>query len=409
MSVRSVNTVLYVLLAMAIILYLSLNMPDIGFVYMARDTGYAFVWPDLRAGNENRHGNCSCDGPERLQENVFEEYTPGQAADFNEYMTERASVFDDRMPEHAAHFDDYMPEHAAVYDDHMSEHEAVYDDHMSEHEAISDKYMPGYISEGGGSNTNAADDDLRKGAGGGSGTVGDDLRENASSIFTEEEPKEAKHDISPKGWHLYIDLDEKIMYVYKDGELVKKYEVSGGKPSTPSPLGTWKIISKDTWGEGFGGAWLGFNVPWGKYGIHGTTDPWAVGKSNNSKGCIRMRNKEARELYRLVPHNALVTVVHENRPFYPMRDGDVGSDVLEVERALKKLGYYHGGEDGIFGSSLKNAVMKFQKDNNLYTTGVVNNSTYEKIVQKEKEYDEEQERLRKEREERLRKLEQELE
>jgi len=63
----------------------------------------------------------------------------------------------------------------------------------------------------------------------------------------------------------------------------------------------------------------------------------------------------------------------------------------------------------VFGSSLKKAVMEFQKDNKLYVTGVINNSTYERIMKLEKEYDEEQERLKKEREERLRKLEQELE
>jgi hypothetical protein len=66
-----------------------------------------------------------------------------------------------------------------------------------------------------------------------------------------------------KGVYIFINLDELKMYVYKDGCLLKSYPISGGKPSTPSPLGTWKIISKAEWGEGFGGGWLGFNVPWG--------------------------------------------------------------------------------------------------------------------------------------------------
>ncbi|MGI6668773.1 MAG: L,D-transpeptidase family protein [Acetivibrionales bacterium] len=210
-------------------------------------------------------------------------------------------------------------------------------------------------------------------------------REDASSIYTEQKDRSEKHDINPEGYHLYVDLDLMLMYVYKDGELVKTYEVSGGSASTPSPVGTWKIISKDTWGEGFGGAWLGFNVPWGLYGIHGTNEPWSVGKHNTSKGCIRMRNNEVKELYNMVPYNATVTIVYENMPFYPMRDGDVGFDVLKVERALKKLGYYHGSLDGIFGSALKKAVMKFQEDHKLYKTGVVNNSTYEKIMEEVKE------------------------
>ncbi len=231
----------------------------------------------------------------------------------------------------------------------------------------------------------------------------------ASSISFEDESEEKNHKISPTGYHVYVDLDNLLMYVYKDGEPIKTYEVSGGKPNAPSPVGTWRIISKDTWGEGFGGAWLGFNVPWGKYGIHGTSEPWTIGRSNASKGCIRMYNSDARELYRMIPYNTPVTIAFDNIPFYPMRDGDVGSDVQAVERALKKLGYYFGSADGVFGSSLKTAVMKFQKDNKLYNTGVVNNSTYEKIMLLEKEYDEKQKQLKKEKEEERKRLEQELE
>ena len=220
------------------------------------------------------------------------------------------------------------------------------------------------------------------------------VREDAAESLEEAdymiaESKEAEmQNINPNGYHIYVDLDLTQMYVYKDGELIRIYEVSGGKASSPSPTGTWKIISKDTWGEGFGGAWLGFNVPWGMYGIHGTTEPWFVGKSNTSKGCIRMKNTDVRELYSLVPYNTAVTIVYESRPFYPMKDGDVGSDVLEVEKALKKLGYYNGSEDGIFGTALKAAVKEFQKDNKLYRTGIINISTYELILQMVKEIEE---------------------
>ncbi len=188
-----------------------------------------------------------------------------------------------------------------------------------------------------------------------------------------------------KGYYIYINLDICQMYVYKDGELLKIYPVSGGKPSTPTPLGTWKIITKDTWGEGFGGAWMGLNVPWGKYGIHGTVEPWFVGKSNQSKGCIRMKNNDVRELYRIVPHGTIVKIVHKNRPFRTMKSGDVGSDVLEIQKALKKLGYYQGYPDGKFGNILRESVKKFQKDHGLYQTGVVNISTYNKILEKAKE------------------------
>ncbi len=188
-----------------------------------------------------------------------------------------------------------------------------------------------------------------------------------------------------KGYHIFINLDQVILYLYKDGNLMATYPVSGGHPSTPTPLGTWKVISKDSWGEGFGGAWLGFNVPWGKYGIHGTVEPWQVGKINASKGCIRMKNKDARELLKIVPHGTTVTIEHTNRTFRNMKSGDVGSDVLQVQKALKKLNYYNGAADGKFGTGLKNSVIKFQKDNKLRTTGIINTSTYSSIIKKAEE------------------------
>lgn len=185
-----------------------------------------------------------------------------------------------------------------------------------------------------------------------------------------------------KGYHIHINLDEHQMYVYKNGSLLKTYPVSGGKPSTPTPLGTWRIISKDTWGEGFGGAWMGFNVPWGKYGIHGTVYPWQIGKQNGSKGCIRMLNKHVRELYKIVPHGTTVTIVHESRTFRTMKSGDIGSDVKELQVALKKLGYYRGHPDGKYGSALANSVKKFQKEHKLWTSGTVNRKTYNAIMDK---------------------------
>jgi lipoprotein-anchoring transpeptidase ErfK/SrfK len=149
-------------------------------------------------------------------------------------------------------------------------------------------------------------------------------------------------------------------------------------------LGTWKIISKDTWGEGFGGAWMGFNVPYGKFGIHGTTHPWLIGKSNSSKGCIRMNNNDVQELYKIVPYGTTVTIVHSDKIFRTMKSGDIGSDIVELQKSLKKLGYYHGGADGKFGTGLKQGIIKFQQDNRLWGSGKVDKKTYSLIVEKAK-------------------------
>lgn len=53
-------------------------------------------------------------------------------------------------------------------------------------------------------------------------------------------------------YSILVDVEESKLYLFQDNELIKTYKCSGGKWSTPSPIGTWTIISKAKWGEGFG-------------------------------------------------------------------------------------------------------------------------------------------------------------
>jgi len=57
-------------------------------------------------------------------------------------------------------------------------------------------------------------------------------------------------------YEILVDVEESKLYVFENEELIKTYSCSGGKWSTPSPIGTWTIISKQMWGEGFGGSWM---------------------------------------------------------------------------------------------------------------------------------------------------------
>ncbi len=52
-------------------------------------------------------------------------------------------------------------------------------------------------------------------------------------------------------YEILVDVEESVLYLIQDKQIVKTYACSGGKWSTPSPIGTWKITGKDTWGEGF--------------------------------------------------------------------------------------------------------------------------------------------------------------
>lgn len=57
-------------------------------------------------------------------------------------------------------------------------------------------------------------------------------------------------------YKILVDVEESKMYVFENDVCTKTYTCAGGKYSTPSPIGTWTIVSKGKWGEGFGGSWL---------------------------------------------------------------------------------------------------------------------------------------------------------
>lgn len=71
-----------------------------------------------------------------------------------------------------------------------------------------------------------------------------------------------------------------------------------------------------------------------------------------------------------------ITVPKPAKPVYylasPMMRGPV---VLEIEKALKQRGYYHGALDGIFGGGLFSAVRSYQGVNGLNVDGEVGEKT----------------------------------
>ncbi|MGE4282961.1 MAG: L,D-transpeptidase family protein [Clostridia bacterium] len=184
-------------------------------------------------------------------------------------------------------------------------------------------------------------------------------------------------------YEIYIDLSEYRLYLFKDGETIKKYPVAGGKEDTPSPFGVWKVVDKGEWGKWFGGHWLGLNVPWGTYGIHGTTRPNSVGRSA-SHGCIRMFNRNVEELSKIVPHGTPVTIT--NGPYSPFGTnprtiipGDRGSDVLHIQLVLRKKGIYKGAIDGVYGDGMKAAVFAAQKEKGIEPHNEIDTQTLEAI------------------------------
>ena len=57
--------------------------------------------------------------------------------------------------------------------------------------------------------------------------------------------------------------------------------------------------------------------------------------------------------------------------------GMSGTDVMEIQALLKKLGYYTGAIDGIFGQKMLQAVIRFQKNFGLKPDGIAGQNTYQ--------------------------------
>lgn len=180
---------------------------------------------------------------------------------------------------------------------------------------------------------------------------------------------------------IYINLWKNKLILLKNGKPVDEYRIAPGRPQTPTPIGHFKITKKSKgWGNGFGSRWLGLNVPWGTYGIHGTNRPHLVGDSVSS-GCIRMKNENVEKLYPKVP---VGTPVKIDGPIfgtgeYAYRNLAVNSKgtlVQLVQNRLRAAGFYNGPIDGIYGESTKEAVEKFQEKHGLKATGGIKKQTY---------------------------------
>lgn len=110
-------------------------------------------------------------------------------------------------------------------------------------------------------------------------------------------------------YKIVVNTSARTLTLYKDGKWYKSFPVAVGKPSTPTPKGTYKIKNKaPNPGGPYGARWLGLSITTGGYGIHGTNDPSSIGKAV-SNGCIRMHNKDVITLYNLVPVGTTVEII----------------------------------------------------------------------------------------------------
>lgn len=139
---------------------------------------------------------------------------------------------------------------------------------------------------------------------------------NAPAV-TPAQPAQVKREI-------VVSLEDRKLALMEDGQVKKIYTVAVGKPSTPSPVGTFTIqrrVKNPVYqhdgktiqpgpGNPVGTRWMGLNLK--GYGIHGTNEPKSIGKAA-SHGCIRMAKKDLEEMYEMVGVGDTVELVgHRN-------------------------------------------------------------------------------------------------
>lgn len=121
---------------------------------------------------------------------------------------------------------------------------------------------------------------------------------------------------------IVVSLKDRKLALVEDGQVKKVYTVAVGKPSTPSPVGTFTIerrVANPTYhhngktvlagpGNPVGTRWVGLSKH--GYGIHGTNEPQSIGKAA-SHGCIRMAKADLEEFYALVAEGDTVELVGE--------------------------------------------------------------------------------------------------
>lgn len=179
---------------------------------------------------------------------------------------------------------------------------------------------------------------------------------------------------APPGMSIVINVDRRMLSLRRNDSEIARYPVAVGKPSTPSPLGVFRITRKAMWGGGFGTRWMELSVPWGVYGIHGTNRPWTVGTAA-SGGCFRMRNASVERVFDQVGVGTPVYLIGtaSRRVLF---SGDRGSEVRDVKERLSQLGLYTGPVDGTFDDGLKAVVESLQRARGIRPDGGVGERTW---------------------------------
>jgi lipoprotein-anchoring transpeptidase ErfK/SrfK len=109
---------------------------------------------------------------------------------------------------------------------------------------------------------------------------------------------------------IVVSVAKRTLTLYRSGKVVVRATVAVGAAATPTPTGRYyvnqRLIPDDTTGP-FGPAAIGVSaysnvltgwVQGGPIAIHGTNEPWSIGRAV-SNGCIRLPNRTLARVFRL--------------------------------------------------------------------------------------------------------------
>jgi lipoprotein-anchoring transpeptidase ErfK/SrfK len=118
----------------------------------------------------------------------------------------------------------------------------------------------------------------------------------------------ARADAASVARRVVVSIPDRKLALIDGDQVVSIYPIAVGAPVSPSPVGTFSVVSRVTnptyyrpgkvigpgAGNPIGTRWIGLSVK--GFGIHGTDDPRSIGFAK-SHGCIRLRNQDVEQLF----------------------------------------------------------------------------------------------------------------
>jgi len=192
---------------------------------------------------------------------------------------------------------------------------------------------------------------------------------------------------------LVLDVNRFTLEVYEKGEKIKEFPAAVGKPATPTPLGDFEILEKESWGRYYAGSFLRFKryidgkgKEWGGWGVHGFYTDWSIGYAL-SKGCVRLKKEDGLYLKKIIPIGTELQVKYDTIRL----DGKtltIFSDIYDrktntLENVLKELGDAGVSEQDVNKEEIASLLEKAAVNTEVYKS--VSGNLYTRFVKPLKE------------------------